>query len=362
MQYVVQAGDTLSIIAAKFGTTVEAIVQANNLSNPNVIYVGQVLTIPTGTVPPAPSPIPPPTSTCPRLARGDRGPAVRRLQSLLERRGIDVGVIDGIYGPKTEAAVRYFQQLNNLPVTGIADVSTWAALGANCGVVPPIPIPPTPVPPTPSPEEHYCPILRLGSVGPAVRLLQRLLKSKGLYTGVVDGDFGGRTLRAVRQFQRQERLPVTGVVDGATWRALGVSCNLEPKPPSGTPISTKVGRGIRHILYTDKKTYRRGETVDITLSKTNITDDEITLRYRTSQIIEINVKNYAGRTVWTYSNNMNFAQYSRVITIYPDGTQVIKAEWEQVNNNGNQVVSGTYTIEVTNLATNVTTSVEIEIR
>lgn len=39
--YYAQAGDTLSGIAAKFGTTVSALVQANGISNPNVIYVGQ---------------------------------------------------------------------------------------------------------------------------------------------------------------------------------------------------------------------------------------------------------------------------------------------------------------------------------
>lgn len=39
--YYVQAGDTLSGIAAKFGTTVSALVSANGIANPNVIYVGQ---------------------------------------------------------------------------------------------------------------------------------------------------------------------------------------------------------------------------------------------------------------------------------------------------------------------------------
>jgi LysM repeat protein len=60
--YVVQRGDTLSRIAARFGTTVAAIVNANPvITNPNLIYVGQVLTIPTGggTVPPPPPPPPP---------------------------------------------------------------------------------------------------------------------------------------------------------------------------------------------------------------------------------------------------------------------------------------------------------------
>ena len=44
--YVVQQGDTLSAIAAEFGTTVQAIVDLNNLSNPGQLSVGQVLRIP----------------------------------------------------------------------------------------------------------------------------------------------------------------------------------------------------------------------------------------------------------------------------------------------------------------------------
>ncbi|WP_294345754.1 LysM peptidoglycan-binding domain-containing protein [uncultured Clostridium sp.] len=45
--YTVQSGDTLSGIAAKFGTTYEAIATLNGISNPNLIYTGQVLKIPT---------------------------------------------------------------------------------------------------------------------------------------------------------------------------------------------------------------------------------------------------------------------------------------------------------------------------
>ena len=43
--YVVQAGNTLSGIASRFGTTVQALAQLNNITNPNLIYVGQVLKI-----------------------------------------------------------------------------------------------------------------------------------------------------------------------------------------------------------------------------------------------------------------------------------------------------------------------------
>lgn len=43
--YYVQAGDTLSGIAAKFGTTVNALVTRNNIANPNIIIVGQKIYI-----------------------------------------------------------------------------------------------------------------------------------------------------------------------------------------------------------------------------------------------------------------------------------------------------------------------------
>ena len=44
--HVVSWGETLDTIAARYGTTVNAIVQLNGLANPNYIYVGQVLSIP----------------------------------------------------------------------------------------------------------------------------------------------------------------------------------------------------------------------------------------------------------------------------------------------------------------------------
>ena len=43
--YIVQAGDTLSSIAARFGTTVASLVSINNIANPNLIYVGQIIII-----------------------------------------------------------------------------------------------------------------------------------------------------------------------------------------------------------------------------------------------------------------------------------------------------------------------------
>jgi len=52
--YVVQAGDVLGTIARKYGTTVEAIVKANAIADPDFIRQGQELVIP----PPGPTPLP----------------------------------------------------------------------------------------------------------------------------------------------------------------------------------------------------------------------------------------------------------------------------------------------------------------
>ncbi len=56
--YYVRPGDTLNKIAARFGVTVQAIVQANHITNPNLIYVGQRLLIPTGGATGTPGPTP----------------------------------------------------------------------------------------------------------------------------------------------------------------------------------------------------------------------------------------------------------------------------------------------------------------
>lgn len=62
--YTVKPGDTLFRIALQFGTSVAAIAQANNIINPALIHVGQVLTIPggTGSTPPTAPPNPVPSS------------------------------------------------------------------------------------------------------------------------------------------------------------------------------------------------------------------------------------------------------------------------------------------------------------
>lgn len=65
--------------------------------------------------------------------RGSVGEEVRKLQQKLKNWGYYTGEVDGIYGSKTEQAVRYFQRKNGLAVDGIAGPKTLAAMGITGG-------------------------------------------------------------------------------------------------------------------------------------------------------------------------------------------------------------------------------------
>ena len=79
-RYVVQVGDSLSVIAQRYGTTQQALMRANNISNPDRIQVGQELVIPAGerrpATPAAPAPAARPTAAPPRAAAPVVAPAV----------------------------------------------------------------------------------------------------------------------------------------------------------------------------------------------------------------------------------------------------------------------------------------------
>lgn len=67
-------------------------------------------------------------STNTNIRIGDRNRDVSSLQAILNQKGFNVGVADGIFGPRTMAQVRAFQAANGLVADGIVGPATRAAL------------------------------------------------------------------------------------------------------------------------------------------------------------------------------------------------------------------------------------------
>jgi peptidoglycan hydrolase-like protein with peptidoglycan-binding domain len=149
----VRAGDTMSGIARRHRVTTAALIEANpQVRNPSLIHPGQVLNLPqteaaAPNTPPTPAPRPEaPSDEVGRvwtqfrgisngrtMRRGSVGEDVKQLQDALVSLGHlsprDRATGPGIFGPRTDAAVRRFQADRNLSVDGIAGPQTRAELG-----------------------------------------------------------------------------------------------------------------------------------------------------------------------------------------------------------------------------------------
>lgn len=87
------------------------------------------------------------------------------------------------------------------------------------------------------PDESAGQPLRIGATGELVESLQRTLNARDKAGLSVDGDFGPATQAAVRQFQQRHQLAASGVVDNATWQALGPLVEHEPAVPAPEEIN-----------------------------------------------------------------------------------------------------------------------------
>ena len=133
---------------------------------------------------------------------------------------------DGIFGPETERAVLAFQSNMGLPATGIVDFATWNAVTnayrtANsfmrCGLA---------LFPFPGNGYETAP----GEKSEIVYLIQILLSGIEVAYDIfsqtdISGIYDEKTETAVRTFQKLNRLPVTGIVNAATWERLASDHN-----------------------------------------------------------------------------------------------------------------------------------------
>jgi peptidoglycan hydrolase-like protein with peptidoglycan-binding domain len=135
----------------------------------------------------------------PVLKKGFNDPAVRDLQEALDALGYDPGPADGIFGARTETAVKKFQQAREIATDGVVGRVTWINIDE-------------------ADQSH--PVLNSGSTGLPVRRLQSRMSAVGFDTGGVDGRFGANTEAAVKALQQAYNLNVDGVVGPQTWQVV----------------------------------------------------------------------------------------------------------------------------------------------
>lgn len=194
------------------------------------------------------------------LRQGSSGPNVVVLQTALNRISQNypaipkIPSVDGIFGPRTEAAVRTMQSIFGLNVDGIVGRATWYEIVRLYTAV-------TQLSELRSQGQQFYTInwsppnaLQNGDTGEKVRHLQYMLSILSTYISEippvsVDGVYGSRTRSAVLAAQRRFQLPETGVVDAQTWDEIydqfsGIEntslrdAELFPDPPAGTTAVT----------------------------------------------------------------------------------------------------------------------------
>lgn len=180
---------------------------------------------------------------------------VRVVQRTLRGLGWQPGPVDGLYGPRTEAAVTRFQTAARVAADGIVGPRTRHAL-------------------TRATKEP----LRRGAGfaqpdgSPRVRALQVRLQRHGLRPGPVDGLFGPRTQAAVERLQRSRGIPVSGVATAKTRRLIAAAPEQQPQerasneapaePNAETPATDG---GAPAITPAQPASVERGESGDVTV-------------------------------------------------------------------------------------------------
>ena len=166
------------------------------------------------------------------LRRGDSGPSVVQMQTMLRRIAQDYPAIpvvqaDGIFGDDTQQAVETFQEIFGLTPDGVVGTGTWYKMVyLYVGI--------TELAELVSEGQTFygvefrdaaAELLRPGNEGNRVRVLQYMLDVLAEFYPdlppiAVDGIYGPATRAAVMAFQRQSGLTESGAVDPDTWAAL----------------------------------------------------------------------------------------------------------------------------------------------
>ena len=229
------------------------------------------------------------------LVLGDAGNDVEILQEELNRIAQNypaipkISEVNGVFGVSTQEAVRAFQEIFSLPVTGEVDKATWYRIKRYYAGVKSLA---ELISEGVSLQEAQLPyegILTVGSAGSSVRLIQYYLNVIAYFGGILDifpinGIYDDVTADAVRAFQSYFGLPVTGEVNRETWNTL-------------SDIYRQTVNGIPDSIYGQNAKLFPGYVLSVGLRSSDVSDLQTYLSFISdfyTEIPKIPVTGYFG--------------------------------------------------------------------
>lgn len=173
---------------------------------------------------------------------------VEAVQTQLAELGYYTGLVDGVFGLETGAALAAFHEAEGIAAGAVVSEETLTRLTdvyVDEVLLPTLAASGYELPEAQNPSAD---LLRQGDENPEVEVIQERLTALGYRPGSVDGRFGGNTTSAVLAFQKREGLSPDGVIGPAFLEALEDPSGAGPRPGSGSRIEVDLDRQIAFIL------------------------------------------------------------------------------------------------------------------
>jgi len=210
-------------------------------------------------------------------AFGDKGPHVVAVQTAIMRNGFTLkGGATGVFNKSTQRALKSFQKVVGIKVTGVVDTATAKVLkvaAASTTTVQATTTTVAAVTTTVAPTTTTIPAVVYplttstlpvrGAKGDAVFAVQKALKAAGLEVkGGIDGAFGSGTSSTISSFQTNKGLPVSGVLDIPTAVALALIAPVAAPAPALAPAPATVSVASTSTLLNPSALPVRGNRGD----------------------------------------------------------------------------------------------------
>ncbi len=166
-----------------------------------------------------------------------------------------ISPVNSLFDENLEAAVKEFQNIFNLPVTGIIDLATWFEIGSKYAMVARLAEISTRGVLVGDVVEDIVEVEEGVQVVPRVQMVQFFLNVLSVYYDSIpavdiDGILGPETRNAIIEFQKTMKLPLTGTIDEETWNTMynSVLGILRALPPAAIQLPALI---FPNIIYSE---------------------------------------------------------------------------------------------------------------